>query len=157
LVTGADRLRRRPAQRPGIFSIDTNGSNNSMPDLSNVSWLWVIIATLVYFGIGWLWYGKLFGVTWSAGMGFDADAEMSPDPMSFAKTLLSYFLICTGLAAAGAGIQAAFWLWLVYVAASSFSNSAWDPRPISVWGINVSYHLVGMIVATMILNQGLVM
>lgn len=26
-----------------------------------------------------------------------------------------------------------------------------------VWGINVSYHFVGMIVATMILNQGFVM
>ena len=36
---------------------------------ANVNWLAVIVGAVVAYALGWLWYGPLFGKTWSGGLG----------------------------------------------------------------------------------------
>ena len=38
-----------------------------MPKIFNTSWLAVILATVVFFALGSVWYGPLFGEVWMEG------------------------------------------------------------------------------------------
>ena len=55
-----------------------------MPRIMNTSWLAVIIATLVFFAIGAVWYSALFEAQWLAAAGMtkaEADAAMAETGM----------------------------------------------------------------------------
>jgi hypothetical protein len=41
-------------------------------------------------------------------------------------------------------------LWLGLVATTAAINATWDARPWSVYGVNVAYHLAGMLVIALI-------
>lgn len=41
--------------------------------IANVDWAAVVVGAVVAFGVGWLWYGPLFGKQWMAGVGMSAD------------------------------------------------------------------------------------
>lgn len=137
-----------------------------MPDFSSLNWLAILVATLVYFALSWGWYGPLFGKKWADGMGY-ADPNMKPEPKHFIVTLGGYFILVTALAGAlhslriagsgsaaiGASIQVAMWLWFGFIASTTLAGAIWDSRPLSVWGINASLSLVGMILASIILTM----
>ncbi len=135
-----------------------------MPGIESISWLWVIVSAVVYFVIGALWYGPILGKPWATGMGFgwppDSD-EMSAGPPDYAITFIAELGLCIALAAligaggaagVGGAIQVAIWLWLGLVATSHAVNAVFDTRPWTVYAVNVGYHLVGMIVAAIILG-----
>ena len=44
-----------------------------------LNWLAVIVGTIVAFGVGWLWYGKLFRQPWMTGSRLtEADGQTMP-------------------------------------------------------------------------------
>ncbi len=137
-----------------------------MPDFSSLNWLAILVSTLIYFAMSWAWYGPVFGKKWADGMGY-SDPNMKPEPKHFIVTLGGYFILVTALAgalhslgAAGMGsvalstsIPVAAWLWFGFIASTTLVGAIWDTRPLSVWGINASLSLVGMIVASIVLTM----
>lgn len=59
----------------------------------NVNWLGVIVATVVAFFIGFLWYGLIFEATWLELTGQTKSEDMSMMPMvwGFAQTFVTMF------------------------------------------------------------------
>lgn len=132
-----------------------------MPDFSSLNWIAIVVATLAYFGLSWAWYGPVFGVKWAEGMGY-ADPDMKPEPKHFVVTLGGYFVLITALAGAlhsvgvstiAGALLITVWLWFGFIASTTLASAIWDSRPLSIWGINASLSLVGMIVASIILTM----
>lgn len=61
--------------------------------VKSVNWAGVVIAAVVVWLLGWLWYGMLFKTAWMAGTGMtEADAAaagMSPMILGFINTLVA--------------------------------------------------------------------
>lgn len=51
-----------------------------------------------------------------------------------------------------AGLQAAFWSWLGFVAPVTLGSVLWDGKPWKLWGINAGYFLVTLLVMGLILG-----
>lgn len=124
----------------------------------DLNWIAVVLAAVVYFVLGAVWYGPLFGKMWVAGMGLNPDS-MQAAKSGFVITFVANLGLATalasitaGLTGAGAAMQAAFWLWLGLVATTATVNAVWDSRPWSVLAINQGYHLVAMLLAAAIVG-----
>ena len=133
--------------------------------LSDLNWLAVLVAALAYFAIGALWYAPpLFGKTWAAAGGMEIpDKGARPSPAIYLTPLVGSMLsaIALGMLAAATGsdtLQRGIALGLVvaigFAVAISFVTSQFEsqkPKPM-VWGaINAGYHVVGNLVAAIII------
>ena len=134
-------------------------------DVSAINWLAVIVGTLIYFGLGALWYSPpLFARPWQAAIGWD-DSRPQPqtNPITYVVPLVLY------LAAAGAmAILAAttatdtlaegitlglltglgFSLPMVGVEATFDPNK---PKPLQWFLITVAYHLIGFLILAVVI------
>ena len=100
-----------------------------MARILNISWSAVIIATLVFFAIGFVWYGFLFEAQWLASEGItQADAEARMEDTGMDKWLFFALLITfaqaigvlmvlhpAGAKRLTASLKAAFWLVITVV------------------------------------------
>jgi hypothetical protein len=126
-----------------------------------VNYLAVLGATLLSVVIGSLWYGPIFGKTWTKLMGWTkADmAKGAADKNEMTKSygiqfvgsffmafVLSHALVfaSTYLETSGvsAGIQTGFWNWLGFVAPVTLTSVLWEGKPWKLWLINNGYNLV---------------
>ncbi len=133
--------------------------------LGDVDWLAVILAALAYFVIGAIWYAPpVLGKAWMAAGGIpDArESGQSPGPAIYAVPLVGSVLsaIALGMIALasvtdtigegvvlGLVVGIGFAISIALVTATFESNK---PKPF-VWGaINGGYHLVGNLVAAII-------
>lgn len=132
----------------------------------DISFWAVLVAAVVSFVIGFVWYHpKVFGTQWMGLVG------MTPESMSEAQKgmggrmvaafvaqlvlayILGYFLIAmkaTGSFAGGAEVAA--WLWLGFVATVGLGVVLWERKPIQLFLINSIHWLVAMVVAGGILS-----
>lgn len=129
-------------------------------DLSQVSWLGVLVGTVIYFALGALWYSPvLFAKPWQAAIGWD-DSRQPPqtNPMTYVVPVLLYLVagIATAILAAATGTDTltegivlglltgvGFALPMVGVEATFDPNK---PKPLAWFLITVGYHLVGFLV-----------
>jgi len=68
----------------------------AMGILTDMNWLAILVATLVGFAIGGLWYGPLFGNAWLAALGKKLeDLEPTPTPyiISFFTSLITALVL----------------------------------------------------------------
>lgn len=61
------------------------------------NWWAILLATVLAFGLGGLWYGPLFGNAWLAAMGKTAD-EIEPSPTPFVVSFFTALLTAIVLA-----------------------------------------------------------
>lgn len=117
----------------------------------------VIVAALIQFFVGWLWYGMLFMNPWveATGVSMDAAQSMSGGQMavmylgSFVSFLVVYYVMAhfisyTKSTTAKQGIQTGFWLWLGFATTTIFVNVLYTMKPLSLWLIDGGYWLVCM-------------
>ena len=128
-----------------------------------VNYLAVLVAAIVAFGVGALWYGPLFGKKWRELMGVGA-GSMGSSNMSmsqamvggFIATLVMTYVLATLLIVAGAfsitsAVIFAICVWLGFVA-MILMNSVWyENRSWALYFINASHYLVAIVVAAIIL------
>jgi len=134
--------------------------------LGEIDWLAVIIAAVAYFVIGAVWYAPpLFGKAWMAAGGMpDTRASEGPPPTIYLVPLIGSVLsaIALGMIALATGtdtIGEGFVLGLVVgigfaisIAAVTATFESQKPKPM-VWGaINGGYHLVGNLVAAVVIS-----
>jgi hypothetical protein len=133
--------------------------------LGDLNWLAVIVATVAYFALGGIWYaGPVFGKAWTRATGFDMGAQR-PGPAIYAAPLATCFLstMATGMLAEatgsttfGDGIVLGLVVGVGYAVSLSALGVIFDPirkpQPATFFVINGAYHLVGLLVAAVIVS-----
>lgn len=132
--------------------------------LSDLNWLAVLVAALAYFAIGALWYAPpVFGKVWAAAGGLPApDASARPSPAIYLTPLVGSVLsaVALGMLAKASGtdtfeegialglvVAVGFAISIALVTAQFESEK---PKPM-VWGaVNGGYHVVGNLIAAII-------
>jgi len=129
-----------------------------------INYLAVVVAAIVGFGLGALWYGPLFGRQWKALMGF-TDESMRSMQMTPAKSMtlgalttlvmayvLAHFVSLAGATSVTAGMTLAFWLWLGFFATTQMGDVLWNNKPWKLYLLNASYYLVELLLMAGILG-----
>lgn len=125
----------------------------------------VLVAAVVHFIIGGLWYGLLFGNKFVELIGWTpAKLEQVGNQShgkeylaAFASSLvlsyiLAHFVQYTKAKTAMDGIQTAFWLWLGFVATTQLATVVFEERKLGLYLLNVGYQFVGCAIAGLILT-----
>ena len=125
----------------------------------------VIVATLVYFILGGLWYSPLlFANKFIQLMNWTPEQLRQMESQSHGKELaiafvmsfllvyiLAHFVQYTKATTAIGGIQTAFWLWLGFIVTTQVPSVLFEGRSFGVFLIHVGYQLVGCLLAGAIL------
>ena len=133
--------------------------------LGELNWLAVIVAAIAYFAIGAIWYARpVFGKIWGDAGGFELpERGEGPGAAIFVTPLIGSVLSAIALAmiadatgtdtfaegiALGVVVAIGFAVSISLVTAQFESQK---PRPM-VWGaVNAGYHVVGTLVAAIII------
>lgn len=139
----------------------------SFDTLGDLNWLAVIVAAVVYYALGAVWYARFaFGDIWMDSIGWKPDPDSGPQ-MSTANIVLPIvgFLvtaIALGMLAASTGTDTfAEGIVLGLVAGVGVGTmitlvtAAYDPvspKPVTWFLVTGGYHLVGIIIASAIIG-----
>ena len=131
---------------------------------ATINYLAVLVAAIINMGIGFLWYGPLFGKQWIQMMNFDkkkmAEAKRKGTGKTYAVAfistllmsyILAHFVRYTQAATIADGITAGVWLWLGFIATVQLSMVLWEGKPVKLYLINIAYYLVALSVMGAIL------
>lgn len=120
----------------------------------DVNLIAVVVAALIYFGLGFLWYSpKLFGPQWVKETKLRPD-QLKMEPKTIGLAFLNSLLICFVLAhfvnatqatTFAAGSCVGFWAWLGFVATAHFSGMLWEKRPWKLFAIDVTIVLIAFL------------
>ncbi len=125
----------------------------------------VLVATIVHFLIGGLWYGLLFSNKFVELIAWSPEKLQEMQNHNPAKELmiafisalvlvyiLAHFVQYTKARTALDGIQTAFWLWLGFIATTQLATVVFEERKLGLYLINVGYQLVACSLAGVILT-----
>ena len=130
--------------------------------LSHLNWLHVLVATVAYFMLGAVWYGGIFSKMWVKGHKIDMN---NPDAkkgagMVMALSFIPFFVITfaaaiiLNAAEAHQAIHAVKWgafLGCGFAAPVLVINHLYLQKPLSIHIIDALFHVVGLIIASLIL------
>lgn len=129
-----------------------------------INYLAVVVAGLAQWLIGALWYGLLFSNKWIELMGWDqqkiAQVQQQGGTKSLITSLVGALLTTLALAMIFARAEVKSWLdglkvagiiWLGFVAVIGMDTVLYEERKYLLYQINSGYHLVGLLVAGVIL------
>jgi hypothetical protein len=133
--------------------------------LGDVNWLAVVVCAVLSMVIGFIWYGPLFSKPWGKMTGWTSEkvaaVARSRMSMSYILAFIAAFIIALVLAVTlqaissdgvGEGVIAAIVLWVGFTGATIGVNMTFERRPLSLFGIEAGYHLVTLIVYSIILS-----
>jgi surface polysaccharide O-acyltransferase-like enzyme len=114
----------------------------------------VVVCAVVYWLVGGLWYGLLFGPRWMALENMTAEQGRSMSPalpyiITFLLNLLIAYLLsqlCSWRNAntVGRGAAIGVLLWVGIVAPITYTTSMYEMRPKELFAINEFYPLLGL-------------
>lgn len=119
--------------------------------LDGINWLAVVVATLVAFALGGLWYSKaLFGNTWLEEVGLTEEAINNANmAKTFGSTFVLQLLATIALAATlGAdstwmdGLQNGLFISVLWIATAYGITYLFEQRSMRLFFINAGYYVV---------------
>jgi hypothetical protein len=129
-----------------------------------VNYLAVLVASVISFILGFVWYGRLFGKAWIKASGWTkqqiekAKKESMTKPMviGFINTLVvSYVLaVLVRLAAASTiaeGALVGLIVWLGFYLTASIGSVLWENKSMNLLYINSAFNLLNLIIVSAIL------
>ena len=130
-----------------------------------VNVLGIVVASVVSFIVGMLWYGPLFGKTWAALSGMKMPKKMTPAmkqkamksmSLGFVISLLmayvvSNFVALLNVTSAASAFQLALWAWLGFMVPIIMGAFLWENKSFKLVVLNSAYWLVSLFVMTLIL------
>lgn len=129
--------------------------------LFGVHWYLVVLGALAYFAVGALWYSPvMFSKQWAKELG-KGKPNMSKAGPAMATTLLvmvvlvaveAYFYHATGVSTPIRGAYLGAKLWFGFVATTALVNNVFQQSSKKLFAIDQGYHLVGMVLAGLILG-----
>jgi hypothetical protein len=124
----------------------------------------VLVAAVVHFIIGGLWYGVLFGnkfielIDWTPAQlqQIQNQNHVKEYLLAFLCSLvlvyiLAHFVQYTKARTFTDGIQTGFWLWLGFVATTQLATVIFEQRRLGLYLLNVGYQLVACLICGAIL------
>jgi hypothetical protein len=128
----------------------------------SVNWWAVIVAAIVMFVIGAIWYSPvLFAPRWRTLLGISEEQMRAALPAGMVAGIISYlvmayilarFIIHYGTPSFGSGVLIGFMAWLGFVATVLIGQVFYERRPFALWLINNGYLLIGLLVMGAILG-----
>lgn len=130
----------------------------------------VLVATIVNFFFGFLWYTPLFGSAWARELKFDRTVAPGKGEMArgLIFSLIGNFLLAFVLAhnnaawafvpemkGASAGsiiANSAIFTWLGFYLPVDLNRVSWERASWKLFGINTVYHLLSLVIAATILT-----
>jgi hypothetical protein len=134
-------------------------------DLGGLNWLAVIVAAVVYFALGALWYSNvLFAKAWQRSIGWDASrTPPQQSAMTYVVPLVAYIVMAiavglladaTGTDELGEGLVLGLIVGVGLSLAHTFVDASFDPNKPEPWtwfAINGAYHTIGLIIVAVII------
>lgn len=137
----------------------------------SLNWAAILLAVVINFFIGFIWYTPLFGKVWGREMGYSAD--MKPDPKVLMKGMIfmvigNFFFawvlahniaawnFVPGVAEMGPvsnAMSSAFFLWLGFYFPGHLGATVWEQKSWKLFFIDTGYSLVSLIVVSLILTH----
>jgi hypothetical protein len=127
-----------------------------------VNWWAVIVALLVNYIIGFLWFGLIFRNAWQRLSGV---SEMKVTALSVILALIGAFFTSYVLQHAiffaneflktsgvGGGLMTGFFSWLGFIAPVTIGIVTYEKKPFTLWILNNAYWLISLLVMGMILS-----
>lgn len=123
----------------------------------------VLVAAVVNFVVGWIWYGPLFGDVWKKLMGLSDQSmksmkltPMQAMSMGFVVALvmayvLAHYASIVGITTIGGAFQLSFWTWLGFMATVSIGSYLWEGRPFKLFVLNAAEQLVALFLMAVVL------
>ncbi len=144
--------------------IEPNNLNNmeTQDFYANINYLAVLLAAVIYFALGALWYSPaLFGKMWMQAKNLTAE-NMNTGHMTrtfvitFILNLVCVFITATLISALGAkgagdGANIGLRVAIGFVATTMGVNYLYDNKPAKLFWIDAGYHIVGILIAAIIL------
>ena len=137
--------------------------SNAVAGVVKMNYLAILIAAVAYFVLGALWYSPvLFGNAWLKGTGKTKE-QVAADhsPMNYVIGLVTAFVSSYGIArillwthqgSIAAGIKIGLFVGVCFTLMAFFMNDAFEHRPKSLTFVNALYHIVGCIIAGLIIG-----
>jgi hypothetical protein len=126
-----------------------------------VNWLAIIIAAVVKFGIGAVWYTALFGKQWRALQGIpEGSPQTGLVPAMGVQIvgdlimayILARFIGHYGIPGIGGGVLIGFMAWLGFIATIMVGSIFYERKPPMLVYINAGYQLVAIVIMGAILG-----
>ena len=130
-----------------------------MLEFTGLNWLAILVATVIGFAIGGLWYGPLFGEAWLAALGKTAD-QIQPSPTPFiisfftaliTAVVLALFINALNVSTLGGGVQIGLLVGIGFIATAMASDSAFGDTGLNLWLIQSGYRVLYSVVMGAIL------
>ena len=131
-------------------------------DFSTLNWLAIIVSTLVFFGLGAIWYTPLaFGKMWMKETGITQEAAQKANlPKVMGLTLLFTFIMAVNLAmflndpniGASEGAMYGLFTGFGWIAMSIFVTGQYEFRSTRYMLIHAGYNIVGLTLMGVILG-----
>ncbi|HNE62490.1 MAG TPA: DUF1761 domain-containing protein [Saprospiraceae bacterium] len=130
----------------------------------------ILIAVVVNFILGWLWYTPLFGKLWGREMGYDMNEKPASSELmkGMVFMIIGNFLFAWVLAhnmaawsfvpgtneniATTNAIMAAVFTWLGFYFPGDLGSTSWEKKSWTLFFINTGYHLVSLLVVALIIS-----
>jgi hypothetical protein len=134
-----------------------------------INWLAVLVAAIVIFALGGLWYSPvLFVKKWLALQGRTSEQEKAQAaaanmPLMYASAFLTGLIIAWAIAlvfahfsseiamTAAHGAMFGFLFWLGFAAPTSYATALFSGKPKQLWLIDTTYNLVSFVLAGIII------
>lgn len=130
-----------------------------------INYLAAIVAAVVAFGLGWLWYSPmLFGKQWVAANGYTPEKiqEMQKGAAKAYGVSLACFLVMavvlavlvkiTHVTAIPAGGKLGVLCWLGFVATTGLTANVYSEKPLKAWILDAGYQFVYLVVMALIIT-----
>ena len=135
-----------------------------------INMLAILVAVVVNFILGFIWYTPLFGKAWGKEMGYDPNEKPEKSAMIkgmlfmvignflfayvFAHNIAAWTFVpgITELVDVTNAMMAAIFTWLGFYLPGQLGATVWEKNSWKLFGINTGYHLLSLIVVAMILT-----
>ena len=121
-----------------------------------VNYLAVLVAAVVAFLLGFIWYRPLFGKIWMKLSGMpDVKPKKKDMMLRSLGGLASYIVMAYVLArifdlinvvALSEGLWGGFLAWLGFVGTITFGSFLWEKKPFNLWLLNNVYNLISLLI-----------
>lgn len=125
---------------------------------TDLNYLAMLVAALVYFILGGVWYAGILAKPWQNALNLGAE-QVAQAEKDFPKALVVWFLsgIITsfvlanlvralGAGSFGSGAVVGFWTWLGFALTMSLNSLAFEKRPVNVFLINAGFYWIALAV-----------